>query len=388
MENFKHYIPTELRFGRGVTDGLPDVLSAYGKSVLLVYGGGSILKNGIHEYITDMLRNSGFQITECSGVEPNPRVATVARGADLCRKYAVDSVLAVGGGSVIDCAKAIGVAAFSEEDTWDMVLHSRSGRKTLPVIAVLTLSATGSEFDNKGVISNPETKEKYSSVFSYPVVSFCDPSLTFSVPAYQTACGSADILSHAMEAYFSRTDGSEISDGLAETIMRTVIHDLPTVLEHPDDYDARANLMWASSLACSGMLDYGKLYPGKTCHAIGHEFSAVYDATHGEVLAILTPRWMRFILDKDPEVIPRFARFARNVWSTDGKTERDAALAGIASLERFLSGIGIARTFTELGIDGSRFEEIAVHADLRGRCSKSYVPLSKDDVIAILNACL
>ncbi|MBR3355708.1 MAG: iron-containing alcohol dehydrogenase, partial [Oscillospiraceae bacterium] len=219
-------------------------------------------------------------------------------------------------------------------------------------------------------------------------VSFCDPTYTFSVPKYQTACGSADILSHAMEAYFSRTDSSEISDGLAETIMRTVIHDLPIVLDEPDNYDARANLMWASSLACSGILDYGKLYPGKTCHAIGHEFSAVYDVTHGEILSILTPRWMRFILKKDPTVTPRFARYARNVWGLNDDDESVLALKSIDALEAFLGQIGIATSLTDLDIDSADFEYIAEHADLRGRCSNSYVSLSHDDVITILNNCL
>ena len=388
MENFKHYIPTEIKFGKGVISQLPDVLNRFGKNILLTYGGGSIKKSGLYDEITGLLSSNSFIITECSGVEPNPRIETVERGAALCRENGIDAVLAVGGGSVIDCAKAIATGTFCEGDLWNMVLDSRSGRRSLPVVVILTLSATGSEFDNKGVISNISTKEKYSSVFSYPVVSFCDPTYTFSVPKYQTACGSADILSHAMEAYFSRTDSSEISDGLAETIMRTVIHDLPAVLENPDNYDARANLMWASSLACSGILDYGKLYPGKTCHAIGHEFSAVYDVTHGEILSILTPRWMRFILRKDPSVAQRFARFARNVWDLSGENEYQLAEESINCLEDFLGSIGIATNLTSLGIGSTDFDDIATHADLRGRCSNSYVPLTHEDVVQILNDCL
>ena len=388
MENFKHFIPTEIRFGKGVLSQLPDVLDWFGRRVLLIYGGGSIKKNGLYDEITSLLTANRYVITECAGVEPNPRIDTVERGAVLCRQKEIEVVLAVGGGSVIDCAKAIATAAFYEGDLWKMVLESKAGRRSLPVVAVLTMSATGSEFDNKGVISNPATKEKYSSVFAYPAFSFCDPTYTFSVSPYQTACGSADIMSHAMEAYFSRTDSSEISDGLAETIMCTVVHDLPIVLEDPCDYDARANLMWASSLACSGILDYGKIYPGKTCHAIGHEFSAVYDVTHGEILSILTPRWMRFILNKDPSVTPRFARFARKVWDLESENEKALAERGIDCLESFLGNLGIATTLSELNIDDSDFEYIAEHADLRGRCSNSYVPLTHDDVITILRNCL
>ena len=225
MLNFTHRIPTEIRFGKDVTDGLPEVLGRFGRNILLVYGGGSVKRSGLYDRLVSLLTGAGFTVTDCPGVEPNPTVASVRRGVDLCRTKDIDAVLAIGGGSVIDCGKAIATGRYWEGDLWEMVLQSRAGRKSLPVIAVLTLSATGSEFDNKGVITNPETKEKYSSVFSFPVVSFCDPTFTFTVPPYQTACGSADIMSHAIESYFSRTEDSEISDGLAETIIRTVIHD-------------------------------------------------------------------------------------------------------------------------------------------------------------------
>ena len=388
MLNFTHRIPTEIRFGKDVTDGLPEVLGRFGRNILLVYGGGSVKRSGLYDRLVSLLTGAGFTVTDCPGVEPNPTVASVRRGVDLCRTKDIDAVLAVGGGSVIDCGKAIATGRYWDGDLWEMVLQSRAGRKSLPVIAVLTLSATGSEFDNKGVITNPETKEKYSSVFSFPVVSFCDPTFTFTVPPYQTACGSADIMSHAIESYFSRTEDSEISDGLAETIIRTVIHDLPIVLEQPDNYEARANLMWASTLACSGMADYGKRYPGKTCHAIGHELSAWYGVTHGESLAILQPRWMRLILKKDPSVTPRFARFARNVWGMPGDDEADLARRGIEALADFLANIGIASTLGELGIGEEHFLDMAVHADLRGRCTNSYVPLTQEDVLELFRACL
>ena len=388
MNNFTHRIPTELRFGKDVVSGLPEVLDRYGKNVLLAYGGESIRRIGLYDRVTGLLSENGFRVTELSGIEPNPVIGTVRKGVRLCLDNGIDVILAVGGGSVIDCAKAVAAGRFWEGDLWDMVLQTRSGRKALPLVDILTVSATGSEFDENAVISNPDTKEKYGSLLAFPAVSFCDPTYTFSVPARQTAAGSADIMSHVMEGYFSRTDTSDVSDGFAEAILRAVIKNLPVALKHPDDYNARANLMWASSLGCSKMSEYGKTYPGKTCHAIGHELTAYYGVIHGESLAILTPRWMRMILAKDPSVAPRFARFARNVWDLEGEDEMDLALRGIEALASFFGSIGIPTTLSEVGVDDAHFREIAVHADLRGRCSKAYVPLYEEDVIQLLRDCM
>ncbi|MBQ1355888.1 MAG: iron-containing alcohol dehydrogenase [Solobacterium sp.] len=388
MENYTHDIPTKILFGKGQIAHLPEILAGYGKRVLLCYGGGSIKKTGLYDQIMDLLKD--FTVVECGGIEPNPRISSVARGAMLCRENNIDVVLAAGGGSVIDCAKAIAVGTFYEgDDFWEMVLTAREGRKALPLVDILTLSATGSEYDGGGVISNPETNEKFGGSYTYPAVSICDPTYTFTVSPYQTAAGSADIMSHVMEGYFAETTDSYLSDAIAEALLKTVIKCLPVVLKEPDNYAARASLMSASSIACSGIPKYGKKFSGWPCHALEHELSAWYDITHGAGLAILTPRWMRYILAKDPErVRPQLVRFARNVWGLDGDDEDRLAVQGIEALERLFTESGLPMTLGELGITDEHFAEMAVHADRKGRLSNSWIPLSPQDSEAILRMCL
>ena len=387
MNNFVHDIPTRVLFGKGQIENLNDVLSVYGKKVLLVYGGGSIKKIGLYDKVMEILNGNDYTVVDCGGVEPNPRIETVAKGAELCKENDIEVVLAVGGGSTIDCAKAICVGAFFEgEDYWDMVINPVRNAKALPLVDILTLSATGSEFDNGGVISNLKTNDKKGVGFTFPSVSICDPEYTFSVNAYQTSAGSADIMSHVLEGYFSRKE-SDISDGIAEAILKTVINNLPKALENPEDYDARANLMWASSLACSGMPEYGKEFTGWSCHAMEHQLSAYYDITHGVGLAILTPRWMRYILEKDPTTLPHFIKFAKNVWGLDGEGE-ELAHRGIDALERFFIDNGIPMTLDEVGINEEKFEEMAIKSNTNDRLTNAYVPLDKEDVLNIFRMCL
>ena len=388
MENYIHNIPTKIYFGKGQISHLPEVLEPFGKKVLLTYGGGSIKKIGLYDTVMTLLNENGFTVTECDGIEPNPRIQSVEKGAKLCRENDIDVVLAVGGGSVIDCSKAICVGACYDGDLWEMVKTARPGRKALPLVDVLTLSATGSEYDGGGVISNLATNEKIGAAFCFPAVSICDPTYTFSVSRYQTAAGSFDIMSHIMEGYFSRTDDSDLSDFYAEAVLKTVIKNLPVALAEPDNYSARANLMAASTIGCSKIPEYGKLYTGWPCHALEHELSGFYDITHGTGLAILTPRWMRYVLAKDPTVTARFAKFARNVWGLQGEDDAALALQGIEALEAFIATLDLPSTLTEVGIDETHFEEMAVHADLGGRLSKSYSPLMKEDAVAILKNCL
>ena len=387
MENFVHDIPTKVHFGKGQIENLNKVLSVYGKKVLLVYGGGSIKKIGLYDKVMDILNSNEYEVVECGGVEPNPRIETVEKGAELCKEHNIDVVLAVGGGSTIDCAKAICVGAFFEgEDYWDIVIHPKRGAKALPLVDILTLSATGSEFDNGGVITNLKTNDKQGAGFTFPAVSICDPEYTYSVSKYQTAAGAADIMSHVMEGYFSRTDNSDVSDGLAEALLKTVIKNLPIALSNPEDYNARANLMWASSLACSGMPEYGREFTGWSCHAMEHQLSAYYDITHGVGLAILTPRWMRYILKKDPTTLPRFVKFANDVWGIDGDDE-ETALKGIDALEKLFVDSEIPMTLKEVGIDEEKFEIMAEKSNTNDRLINSYVPLNKEDVIEIFKMC-
>ena len=388
MVNFRHAIPTEVFFGEGQVKNLADVLNRYGKNVLLVYGGGSIKKTGLYDMVMEILNTNSFVVTECAGVEPNPRIESVARGAQLCKDNNIDVILAVGGGSTVDCAKAIATGALYDGDYWEMVETANAIRKALPLVDIITLSATGSEFDANAVISNMTTNEKLGGVFCYPTVSICDPTYTFSVPAYQTAAGSADIMSHIMENYFSRTDDSDLSEGIAEAILKSVIHNLPIALKEPDNYSARANLLWDSSIACSGIPGYGKQGTGWPCHAMEHELSAYYDITHGVGLAILTPRWMRFILAKDPSVTARFARFARNVWELDGSDEAQLAQLGIDKLANFFKEAGIPMTLTELGINDENFRKMAEHADKVNYLRNAFVPLTVEDIVEIYKTCL
>ena len=387
MLNFTHAIPTKLYFGEGQIEKLDAALRGFGKNVLLAYGGGSIKKTGLYDTIVGILQNGGFTVTELSGIEPNPRIGSVRRGVELCKENEIDVILAVGGGSTIDCCKAIAAGVYYDGDLWEMVANRHGVLKALPLVDILTLAATGSEFDNCGVISNPDTNEKLGNLYTFPAVSICDPTYTYSVSAYQTAAGAADIMSHIFEGYFSRTPDSSLSDYIAEGILKTAIKYLPTALKEPDHYEARANLMAIASVACSGIPAYGKQGTGWPCHQMEHELSAFYDITHGVGLAILTPRWMRFILKKDPTCAWRFVRFAKNVWGLDGNDET-LAEAGIVALEDFFREAGIPMTLTELGIGEEHFSEMAAHAN-RGNCLKNaFVPLTTEDIVEIFRRCL
>ncbi len=388
MLNYVHDIPTKIYFGKGSIEHLAEALKPYGKNVLLAYGGGSIKKIGLYDEVIKMLADNEFQVVECSGIEPNPRIESVEKGVKLCKENSIDVVLAVGGGSTIDCAKAICAGVYYDGDLWDMVKIHSGNRKALPLVDILTLSATGSEYDGGGVISNLATKEKLGNNFTYPAVSICDPTYTFSVSKYQTAAGSADIMSHIFEGYFSRTMDSDLADGIAETILKSVMKNLPIALKEPTNYEARANLMADSSIACSGIPEYGKASTGWPCHAMEHELSAFYDITHGVGLAILTPRWMRFILKKDPTTLTRFTKFARNVMGLDGDDEMKLANDAINQLEQFFKDCDIPMTLTELNIDSTHFEEMSKHANRNNRLANAYVPLTEEDVVSIYNDCL
>ena len=388
MLNFVHDIPTKVYFGKGAIENLDRSIRQFGRNVLLVYGGGSIRRTGLYDEIMKILNEGGFIVTELAGVEPNPRIGSVERGVALCRERNIEVVLAVGGGSTIDCAKAVCAGYYYEgDDLWTMARDVRGQKKSLPLVDILTISATGSDFDDSAVISNLETNEKIGNIYAHPRVSILDPTYTFTVSKYQTAAGSADIMSHIFEGYFSKTPDSELSDGIAETILKIIIRNLPIALANPENYSARANLMHAESIACSGIPEYGKEGTGWPCHAMEHELSAYYDITHGVGLAILTPRWMRYILKKDPSCAWRFVRFARNVWGMEGEDEELAAKS-IEALENFFRENGIPSTLRELNIGREHFKEMAEHACRGGRLEGSFVPMNSEDVEKIFEACL
>lgn len=389
MLNYTHNIPTVLHFGEGAIRHLAKALQPFGKRVLLTYGGGSIKKMGLYDTVMDILAKNDFIVTELSGIEPNPRIESVAAGVQLCKENDIDVILAVGGGSTIDCSKAIAAGVYYEgDDLWEMVRSAHSLRKALPLVDILTLSATGSEFDGGAVITNLSTNEKLGGLYTYPAVSICDPTYTFTVSAYQTAAGSADIMSHIFEGYFSRTMDSDLSDGIAESILKSVMKNCPLAIAEPENYSARANLMADSSVACSGIPEYGKQSTGWPCHAMEHELSAYYDITHGVGLAILTPRWMRHILTKDPSATPRFAKFARNVMGLSGSDEAALASAGIDALENYFRSTGIPMNLRELNINDEHFEAMAAHANPGGYLKDAFVALTNQDIVDIYKACL
>ena len=319
MNNFKYSIPTTIYFGKDQLGHLSE-LKERGSKVLLVYGGGSIKRSGLYDAAMKVLQEAGLTVTELSGVEPNPRIESVRKGVELCKADAIEMVLAIGGGSVIDCAKVVAAGACYEGDAWDLVLDGSKIKAALPVYSVLTLSATGSEMDEFAVISDMTKNEKWGtgSPLVKPVMSILDPTYTYSVSKKQTAAGTADMMSHTFENYFTNVKGATLQGHLCEAVLKTCIQYGPIALNDPENYEARANLMWAGSLAINGLLSDGAEVAW-CVHPMEHELSAFYDITHGQGLAILTPVWMRFVLKKDPSKTAQLAAYGRNVWGLTGE---------------------------------------------------------------------
>ena len=386
MNNYAYHVPTDIRFGKDQILCLSEEIGKYGKKVLLVYGGGSIKKSGLYDKVYEVLK--GFEIFELPGIEPNPKLTSVKKGADICKENGIDAVLAVGGGSTIDASKHIACAAFYEGDPWDLVLDKTKVTKALPIFTVLTISATGSEMNPGAVISNEETKEKLeiNHPLLYPTLSVCDPTYQFTLPKKQTAAGTVDILSHIMEQYFQPNDGAYITDRLSEAAMKTCIKYGPIAIEEPENYEARSNLMWTGSIALNHLFTFGK-GGAWSVHPIEHELSAFYDITHGVGLAILTPAWMEYVLSE--ATVKRFATYARNVWDVTEKEDIPAAKAGIYLTERFFIELGMPEKLSEIGIDDSQFKEMADEAiRTSGLSTRAYVRLDASDVEQIYRECL
>lgn len=378
--SFIYDIPTKVYFGEGYFDCLGKVLKSFGTNVLLVYGGGSIKKTGLYEKILKQTNDNSLKIFELSGIEPNPKVDSVRKGIKLCKENKIDVIFAVGGGSVIDAAKFISVGACYDFDIWDFVSNKIPVEKALPVVTLLTISATGSEMDPTAVLNNPQTNDKIgvTNQIFYPKVSFCDPSLTFSVSKYQTACGSADILSHIMEVYFNQNQNLYMLDKSMEGMMKTVIKYAPIALSEPENYEARANLMWASSWAINGFISGCNKAPW-SCHPMEHQLSAVYDITHGLGLAILTPRWMNYVLDET--TVEKFYNFGVNVFELEKSSDKmSVAKQAIKCLEKFFyETLGLKSHLSELGIDDSKFKFMAEKAT-GGKFINGWKKLSAEDV--------
>ena len=385
MNNFKYSIPTTIYFGKDQLGHLSE-LKESGSRVLLVYGGGSIKKSGLYDQTVKILEESGLSVTELSGVEPNPRIESVREGVKLCRENQIDMVLAVGGGSVIDCAKVVAAGACYEGDAWDLVLDGSKIKAALPVYSVLTLSATGSEMDAFAVISDMTKNEKWgtASPLVKPVMSILDPTYTYYVSRKQTAAGTADMMSHTFENYFTNVKGAALQGHLCEAVLKTCIQYGPIALNDPENYEARANLMWAGSLAINGLLN-GGAEVAWCVHPMEHELSAFYDITHGEGLAILTPVWMRFVLKKDPSKTAQMAAYGRNVWGIEGDDETAAKEAIDKTAEFFFKTMGMPENLRAVGItEKTHFQEMAAKAEAGSK--GSFVPLTKEDIVAIFDA--
>ncbi len=389
MNNFVYDIPVKVYFGENQLHHLGEELSKFGKRVLLTYGGGSIKKIGLYDAVVAELTKGGFEVFELSGIEPNPRIDSVRRGAQMCKDHNIDVLLAVGGGSTIDATKFMAAGACVDHDPWQFLADfSTPIEKALPIVSILTLSATGSEMDAGGVISNPETVDKIGRVAPpmLPKVSFLDPTLTYSVSPYQTACGSADMLSHIFEVYFNMTPDLYMLDCFMEGMMKTIIKYTPIAMAEPDNYEARANLMWTSSWAINGFVNGGKRQAW-SCHPIEHELSAIYDITHGLGLAIVTPRWMEYCLDET--TVSKYVQFGVNVFGIDASLPpMEIAKESIKRTSDFLFGtLGLKSTFTEVGIKKEDFPVMARKA-CGGGVLRGFKPLTQSDIEKIYEMCL
>lgn len=389
MNSFIYDIPTRVYFGENQLGHLGAELKKFGRRVLLTYGGGSIKRSGLYDRVVAELKAADMVVFELSGIEPNPRIESVRAGVKICKEQNIDILLAVGGGSTIDATKFMAAGACVEHDAWEFFgANAKPIERALPIVTILTLSATGSEMDTGGVISNLETGDKLGRLAPalLPRVSFLDPTLTYSVSKYQTACGAVDIMSHIMEVYFNTQEDLFMLDCAMEGMLKTVVKYAPIAVREPENYEARANLMWCSSWAINGFINGGKR-KAWSCHPMEHELSAVYDITHGLGLAILTPRWMRYCLDESN--VGRYVSFGVNVFGIDPSLEPMAiAEESIKRLEHlFFEELGLQRSFTEVGIKREDFALMARKACRYGDI-KGFKTLTKEDVVKIFEMCL
>ncbi len=379
MLDFTFHNATKIIFGRDTEKKVGEEISKLGKKVLFHYGGGSIKKTGIYDRVVESLKKAGVEIFELGGVKPNPRLSLVKEGIELCRKNGIDAILAVGGGSVIDSAKAIGIGVPYEGDVWDFYSKGKKVEEMLPLGVVLTIPAAGSESSGGSVITNEDGwyKRSTNSVNMRAKFAIMNPELTFTLPNYQTAVGAVDIMSHVMERYFTNVKNVDFTDRLCEATLRTMIRNTPIALKEPENYDARAEIMWAGTIAHNDLLSTGRIGDWAT-HGMEHELSAIYDIAHGGGLAIMWAPWMTYVYKHD---IERFAQFAYRVWDVepDFRNPEKAALEGIKGLKEFFASLGIPVTLTDVGIPDDKFDEMAKKATEDGPLGQ-FVKLYKDDV--------
>lgn len=387
MENFTFWNPTRLIFGKGELSKLSEEISPFGRKVLVVYGGGSIKRNGLYDKVMNELEKMDAEVYELGGVDPNPRVSSVREGVNICREKEIDFILAVGGGSVIDCTKAIAGATKFAGDAWDMVTNKVRMEEAIPFGTVLTLAATGSEMNSGAVITNWETHEKLSwgSPAVFPQFSILDPEHTYSVPRDQTIYGIVDMMSHVLEHYFHLEENTDFQDRMCESLLTTIMDTAPKLIDDLENYEHRATILYSGTMALNGILNMG--YKGDwATHNIEHAVSAVYDIPHGGGLAILFPHWIKHTLHAKPE---RMKQLAIRVFEVDptGKTDEEVALEGIARLRLFWNSIDAPEQLSDYGIDDSKLEDMANKAVHNGPFGRFQV-LDKEDVLSIYRSAL
>lgn len=385
MNNFIYENKTKVYFGKGgVKEYLRCLLKHYGNIIMLAYGGGSVNQNGIYDEISDILKEAGKTVVEFSGIMPNPTYAKVQEGAKLARNNGVDLILAVGGGSVIDCCKIVSAQAKLEEDIWDMeTVRKTYPSEFIPLGAIVTATGTGSEMNAGAVITHEEKKIKAGIFGAQADFAFIDPCYTMSVPMRQVISGAFDTLSHAMETYFGKPDTNNLSDDINEAVMRSVIYNMRDLLIDSENYEARSELAWASSMAENGILKIGKITDFQA-HQIEHQLGAYTDCNHGQGLAVIHPVLYRHIYKEGAQ---RFARFAKKVWGIEDKGNNEAtALAGIEALANFIKEMGLPTSFTQMGISADTdFRAVADSTNVTAGCCKK---LSHDEIYEILKECI
>ena len=392
MFDFHYYTPTKVIFGRGAEGSVAALIREFGGSKVLVhYGGGSVVRTGLLKKTTDLLEAAGIPYVTLGGVVPNPRLSLVYEGIALCRKENVDFLLAVGGGSTIDSAKAIGYGAANEGDVWDFYDYKRKAAACLPIGVILTLAATGSEMSDSSVITREEGRIKrgYNSDLCRPKFAIMDPELTMTLPDYQTACGCADILMHTMERYFTNGGNMEITDALAEGLLRTVMHNAEILAEDPRNYDARAEVMWAGSLSHNGLTGCGSDGGDWMTHKLQHELGGLYDVAHGAGLTALWGSWARYVYRN---CLPRFKRFALHVMGVEpAGSEEEIALKGIEAMEDFFRRIHMPTNLRELGVNATEEDLMTMAHKCAvgvGGAKGSARLLREEDMLAIYRAAL
>lgn len=385
--NFTYENSTKLIFGKGVEESLCDEIKLLGSRVLLHYGSSSIKKSGLYDKVVDMLNKNNIFFKELSGVKPNPRVSLIREGIKIVRENKLDFVLAVGGGSVIDSSKAIAFGSDYDGDVWDFFDEKATITKCLPIGVILTIPAAGSESSVSCVISNEEGlfKRGVKSNLFRPKFAIMNPEFTYSLPPFQTAAGCCDMMIHVLERYFTNEKNVEITDRFCESLLKTIIHNSKIILDDPRDYNGRAEIMMAGSIAHNGFLGLGRSEDWAS-HKIEHELSAIYDITHGAGLSIVIPAWMKYVYSHN---VNRFVQYANRVWNIDINFNNleETALLGIEKTEEFFKSLGLPTRLNEVSIDDSKFAEMAEKACVFGPIG-GFIKLKPEDIIKILKICL